>query len=364
MPGRIIAKIRIYHTSSRKWKHHRIVTTDDLDKHGKLTIELARGGSLRYASNFVSDIDCQSIMHEITSQGLNYFRTYGRTSTYHEPRIHFLLSQQRPTNLNGSGEATDSAKPAATSHELRNVAETNRSQNIHDLSDGDFQYPGYQYHDRIMRSYPMDTFPSIHKLAGILGNEEKLENRVWNSGIDVILYRSKQDSIDWHSDTSQSESLILTAIVQSPNNARPVQVRSKGTLRYDNDEFIELFPAKGDIYAMDGTLYYSFSVLLSFSNGIAIIRLFAFFAGHMQLHYEHCVPKLQPTTALLTTAADDCRCVLVFRQGIPKFVNTDTGEPVDTLHPPDRSRIFGSIKGLEEGKFYSQSELIEKRAHL
>jgi hypothetical protein len=332
MSGQIIAKIRIYRTSSGKWEKHRIVTTDDLDKHGKLTIQLARGGSIRYAANFVSDFDCTNIMHEITSQGLDYFKTYGRTSTYNEPRIHFLLSQIAPTNLNGN--------------------------------DKDIQYPGYQYHDRIMRSYAMDSFPSINKLAGLLGNQEQLEDGIWNSGIDVMLYRSKQDSIDWHSDTSQGESLILTAIVQSPSNPRPVQVRPKGTFRYDNDEFIELFPGQGDIYAMDGTSFSSISVFLSFSNCIAIICLFGKFAGHMQLHYEHCVPKLQQTTAPVTVTPDDCRCVLVFRHGIRKFVNTDTGEPVDTLDPPDRSRIFGSITGLEQGKLYSQSELFEKRAHL
>ena len=65
-----------------------------------------------------------------------------------------------------------------------------------------------------MKSLPIHSIPVIEKLstqtAKMLGLKE------WGIGVDLLVYRSNNDGIGWHSDNSQCEEIIFTIILESP----------------------------------------------------------------------------------------------------------------------------------------------------
>ena len=75
----------------------------------------------------------------------------------------------------------------------------------------------------------------------------------------------------------------------------PVHVRPDGPPE-EGDEEIIIFVGEGDSYSMD---------------------------GEMQKHYQHCLPKKPKDHG--------CKNVLVFRHGMEKAVNKDSGEAVSDL---------------------------------
>ena len=82
--------------------------------------------------------------------------------------------------------------------------------------------------------------------------------------------------------------------------------------------------------------------------------------GELQKNYLHGVPADKKQTGSHTT-----RIAIVFRQGLEKMVKKDSGVPA-SLEPRDVRIIYHhgcDIKGLEEGKLYSRTELINLKAH-
>jgi hypothetical protein len=216
---RVLAIIKFYNAKSQAWEDEQVVTEEELkDTNGKLTIHLARdGGCLEFVPTCIDSDQCQQIMQEIetkTKGGTKYFKQYGKTKVYKEPRLHFLLSQ-----LAFNTKAC--------------------------------KQPGFNYHNRSMKAHPMRLFPEILRLTTELAEEAKLPRNIFNIGADVLLYRSNQDSIHWHSDNSQSESIIRTVVVESPVVPRAVHIRPIGQPN-DREEYVVLFPCAGDSYTMDG----------------------------------------------------------------------------------------------------------------
>ena len=82
--------------------------------------------------------------------------------------------------------------------------------------------------------------------------------------------------------------------------------------------------------------------------------------GELQENYLHGIPADKKQMGSHTT-----RIAIVFRQGLEKMVKKDSGVPA-SLEPHYLRIIYrhgGDIKGLEEGKLYSRTELVNLKAH-
>lgn len=85
--------------------------------------------------------------------------------------------------------------------------------------------------------------------------------------------------------------------------------------------------------------------------------------GTMQLHYEHGVPKGRSRETLITDTASATtngeRLAIVFRRGLVKEQNIDTGTPCTSLEPRVVLPLnFGRVANLEEGRAYSRNKLL------
>ena len=76
----------------------------------------------------------------------------------------------------------------------------------------------------------------------------------WNIGCDVIVYRNGNDKIGWHSDDSQGEQKIFCIVAESREEVRKLQIRPhrKHVTLQDGSQEVQIFPAAGDAYEMDG----------------------------------------------------------------------------------------------------------------
>jgi hypothetical protein len=81
----------------------------------------------------------------------------------------------------------------------------------------------------------------------------------------------------------------------------------------------------------------------------------------MQNFYEHGVPKDTKQTGDEKMR----RIVLVFRHGIERYYDRDTGRPIKNLEPRDVSLKYciGQLPGLKEGMLYPRMVLYEMGAH-
>lgn len=278
---RRVGKIRYYNEALGKygpWKdigvHRKQV--GDTDKDETITLNLSRGGTLRILCNILpqnqrkylskSMLDCKLYRQYSLSRNdrLNFIG-------FQEPRSHVLLSSR--VKLSSFGE----------------------DDNGIDNSIGEHYQPGYTYHGVQMKALPIDLVPDVASYAEELARRYNLPQHQWDIGVDLIVYKDGGDSIGWHSDDTQGESIVVCVVVDAPGEVRPLLIRpnKRSKALSEGDEEIQLFIAEGDGYDMD---------------------------GEMQAHYEHSLPK--------KLKHDSHRLVLIFRHGNVTSVPQDSGVPL------------------------------------
>jgi len=194
----------------------------------------------------------------------------------------------------------------------------------------------YRYHGVTMVARDVSSEPAVADLAR--KTSAAFEDADWNVGVDVVCYRDGQDSVGWHADDTQGETLVVAAVLESVGGPRRIQFRPKQPRKKastkmrvvtpspqkkkrktsschvgeavveDGDEEVELWICQGDAYAMD--------------RGV-------------QVHYEHAVPK----RSLREGPLEGRRIVAIMRQGEVKLeasAEADSGFPVSSLKAPLR----------------------------
>ena len=228
----------------------------DLSSNNSMQIHLNRGGKIGIYTNMLPKNKRQSLstaMHQC-----KLYRQYTRSCVFHEPRFHVLLSSK--------------------------AAQCNT---------------GYMYHGIRMKAEPIELVSEVANYANELAKGYNLPENQWDIGVDMIVYRDGDDSIGWHADDSQGESVVLCVVVDAPGEPRPLYIRpkrSKSTHLANGDEEIQLYVGEGDGYDMD---------------------------GDMQVGYEHSLPKQKTNLSH--------RFVLLFRHGNEAYVPVDSGESILAL---------------------------------
>ena len=220
---------------------------DDGNGHGpmpaggreRLVLNLSRGGRLRFIPGALIGNRREEIAGAMSVCRL--YRQYG-IGLHPEPRVHVLLSSFADDDDRDKADADDAGAGAGGSKDPRSIVPKPK--------------PGYFYHGVSMKALPLSLVPEIEALAANLAESYRLPEKNWSIGVDLVVYRDGNDSISWHSDDTQGETLILSLVIESWGGAaRPVRVRPKrdkfGRLR-DGDEEIELLVGEGDAYDMDG----------------------------------------------------------------------------------------------------------------
>jgi len=309
----IVGRIRRYSEqtkSYRKWEDIVYTPTTTNRDHGttkhddqRIVIGLHRGGKLTFYPNMLP-IGKQRVELQTAMRTCKLYRQYTRSQVYYEPRFHVLLSQSAEVDVSSSPTDAESLSLTAAR--------------------------GYSYHGVTMRAQPISQVPAISTYAAELATLYNLPNQTWDIGVDCIIYRDGHDSIGWHADDSQGESIILCVVIahspscssnnsksrtgdfDSSNNCgnnippRSVHIRPKNNIHgkkkkskchlQEGDEEIQLYTHEGDGYEMD---------------------------GYMQYNYEHCVPKKCIDTSH--------RFVLIFRHGNVASVPIDSGVALTEL---------------------------------
>ena len=183
-----------------KWKD--LSTTKDTK------INLRQGGEIRFISQIVHESSRSKISKEIKDAG-RYLKQYHICGSHVEPRIHGMFSDETDT--------------------------------------------GYKYHGVRVASNSIFKMPLLNDLKQKL---EKSFGYKFNVGAHAVIYRDGNDSIGWHSDNTQGETVIC-AVVLSGCDCRPVKIRrsrkSPSSKKLEQgDEEITLFVREGDAYVMDG----------------------------------------------------------------------------------------------------------------
>lgn len=314
LQSRIVGRIRRYSEQTKSYqKWEDIVYTptttttncDDGTKKGdqRIVISLHRGGRLTLYPNILP-IGKQRVELQRAMRTCKLYRQYTRSQVYYEPRFHVLLSQSAEVvDVSSLSTETAGAESLTTAR-------------------------GYSYHGVTMKAQPISQVPAISTYATELASMYNLPNQTWDIGVDCIIYRDGHDSIGWHADDSQGESIILCVVIahspsccsssnsnnrsnsscsgDSSNNITPrsVHIRLKKNNKCNNnnkhlkegDEEIQLYIHEGDGYDMD---------------------------GYMQSNYEHCVPKKCIDTSY--------RFVLIFRHGNVARFPIDSGVALTEL---------------------------------
>ena len=195
-----------------------------------------------------------------------------------------------------------------------------------------------------MKAQPIDLVPEVASYAKELAKMYNLPNEQWDIGVDLIVYRDGDDSIGWHADDTQDESVVLCVVVDAPGEPRPVHIRPNKRAKQlsEGDEEIQLHIGEGMGYDMDGV---------------------------MQHGYEHSLPKRRDNNSH--------RFVLIFRHGRTTPVYEDSGKAICKpgvdyeslvslisqvrVKPPLVS--FGHIEGVSEGMLFSRRCLYSNNAH-
>jgi alkylated DNA repair dioxygenase AlkB len=236
------------------------------DTESIITLNLSRGGMLRILCNILPQNkrkDLSRAMHDC-----KLYRQYSLSRNndfmgFQEPRSHVLLSSRAKATLDND-----------------------------EVSDNERHQPGYSYHGVNMKAHPIDLVPEVASYAEELATRYNLPR--WDIGVDMIAYKDGGDSIGWHADDTQGESVVVCVVVDAPGEVRPLCIRPKRTKQLGHgDEEIQLFIAEGDGYDMD---------------------------GYMQESYEHSLPKKLKNNSH--------RFVLIFRHGNTLFVPQDSGVSV------------------------------------
>ena len=269
-------------------------------------LDLNRGGCIRVYPNLLGMEEVRLIRDELISSAL--FRQY-RIQGNDEPRCHFMLHAQ-----------------------ATKAFECNQ--------------PGYRYGNTTMKSRPLSCLPLVEALsrrvAGICGVRNGQEVH-WNIGVNPIIYRDERDKMGYHSDDDQDERIIMCIVLDSPRVPRVLRIKPRkgnqssvpDSVRCgfsSGDEEVDIFPAAGDGYEMN---------------------------GEMQRHYVHGIPRKSPDN--LNIGGNDsssARIVIIFRAGRQVGYLKDSGRACFHLAPPVvRCHRFGAINGLEEGGVYSRAKI-------
>lgn len=332
--SRTVGRVRRYNEqtkSYRKWEDivytpTTITNCDDGTKNDdqRIVMSLHRGGTLTLYPNILP-VGKQRVELQRAMRTCKLYRQYTRSQVYYEPRFHVLLSQSAEVVdvVSSLSTGTTGAKPLTTTR-------------------------GYSYHGVTMKAQPISQVPAISTYATELASMYNLPNQIWGIGVDCIIYRDGHDSIGWHADDSQGESIILCVVIaHSPSccssssnsnnrstsscsgdssntiSPRSVHIRPKKKNKcndnnhhlQEGDEEIQLYIHEGDGYDMD---------------------------GYMQCNYEHCVPKKLHDTSH--------RFVLIFRHGTVAPVPIDSGVALTEL------AYVEDGAGLVEGRIVDEEE--------
>ena len=205
--GKVIGKRRLYCSTMQKYGAWESLY-EGRDEH----IPLRRGGSIQFFPQVIDERKRSNVVDELTSG--KFFKQYSFRGHYHEPRLHALFSE-----------------PGT----------------------------GYRYHDVRMACFSIHTTPHLFSLKKEL--EKQFNFPSFNIGAHVVCYRDGNDSIGWHADDTQGETLIFSVVLSSHNCTRSVKVRpsknkaSAYNKLQDGDEEIILSVGERDAYLMDGMFY-------------------------------------------------------------------------------------------------------------
>jgi alkylated DNA repair dioxygenase AlkB len=314
MPGKV-GRIRYYDQSLGKYGQWQ----DILAKHTKdssetITLNLSRGGTLRILRNILHQDKRKELSRSMHSCKL--YRQYSLSRNdrlnftgFKEPRSHVLLSSRVKSSVENESNS---------------------------------EHPGYSYHGVQMKAFPIDKVPEVANYAEELARMYNLPLNQWDIGVDMIAYKDGCDSIGWHCDDTQGESIVVCVVVDAPGEIRPLHIRPNKRAKKlsQGDEEIQLFIAEGDGYDM---------------NGI------------MQRGYEHSLPK--------RVKDNSHRFVLIFRHGRVGFVPQDSGEKVlinddedvcsaiNKLRPKVDTILFGHPSLIQEGDTHPRRHLWTSYAH-
>jgi hypothetical protein len=84
-----------------------------------------------------------------------------------------------------------------------------------EVSDNERHQPGYSYHGVNMKAHPIDLVPEVASYAEELATRYNLPR--WDIGVDMIAYKDGGDSIGWHADDTQGESVVVCVVVDAPD---------------------------------------------------------------------------------------------------------------------------------------------------
>jgi 2OG-Fe(II) oxygenase superfamily len=181
---------------------------------------------------------------------------------------------------------------------------------------------GY-WHGRItMIPVSMNMFEEASDLIDVISSRLGLDRYYWNCGIDIVMFRSGKDKIGAHADDTQSETDIVTFILECDHD-RVIKFEPKNAS--DGLPSFELYLRTGDMYRMNGKL---------------------------QEKYVHSVDD--------ATGVTQPRLAMVFRRGSPHYVTTDSGSPAQDLDFP-RSWMYtlDNHPRLVEGGEYRFNQLLD-----
>ena len=335
-PTRTMVRVRRWSSLKKSYGPWSEVDLGAEDESGRVPLELRRGGTITFCKKYLLEAQQRALVSALSRSKL--FRQY-KFGNVPEPRVHMLLAA---CGTSGRPSSPGESSPAVS----------------------------YHYHGVRMVASPVHVEPEVARLAR--RTSAAFEGADWNVGVDVVCYRDGQDSVGWHSDDTQGETLVVATVVESQGGPRRIAFRPKEPRKTkqgeapvnskhhvgeaelsDGDEEVELWISQGDTYAMD--------------RGV-------------QVHYEHCVPKRRKSEGPLNGR----RIVVIMRRGDLKLEPStakDSGEPVESLEAPLRrcqrttEQLFGhpfdpsieecvNAQGvLDETKIYSREELVEAGAH-
>ena len=181
----------------------------------RICFGLKCGGTLTFFKNFLSETRCKALLENVYQ--CNLLRQYQQGSLqYNEPRLQALFCSA--THLDG----------------------------------------GYHYHGTSLKPLSLSNVPDILTLSNELEMYFGIE---CNIGVHMMFCHGGEDSIGWHADDTQGESLIIAVVLECPTievkggniQVRPVLVKTNhkfGTYCAGEEKF-RLYPASGDAYIMD-----------------------------------------------------------------------------------------------------------------
>ena len=319
----------IYYRDTQSWD-------DELPSNRILKVPLLHGGLLRVWVNLV-DQERLSLIQAEMRERVRY-RQY-RIQNVDEPRIHSLYHPMAGSDRHCSNTDNDKSSLRLSCNKRRGE----NDQKIDLVEDDNCEQPGYSYAQITMKARPLAEVPEIARFASDLGQLCGVSN--WGIGVMPICYRDGQDKMGLHADDDQGEQRIVTVLIDSPPQIRPVLIQTKlfsscspmpSVLSGEEilEEQIQLLLQPGDAYEMD---------------------------DEMQLYYVHGVPKDAEQVG-----RGNQRLAIVFRSGQMRWVRKDSGRSVPNLEPrpPNKTPyVFGPVPGILYGHEYSRAALIQLRGH-